>query len=98
MTSQSPFHRWFDRWRAKKSQLPTKTFYRYIPKLVRQNVSYAAFLRYSEAFNVTFGDIVSHEAYVKIFVVKSKTDQYSESHWVHIARTSSVIFPVKILK
>ena len=63
-----------------------------------EEASFAAFFRYSEASNLTLGDIVFNDSFIKIFVEKSKTDQYREGHWVHIAKTSSEICPVKTLK
>ena len=61
-------------------------------------MSFAAFFRYSEVSNLLLGDIVFHDAFIKVFVEKSKTDQYREGHWVHFAKTSTEICPVKILK
>ena len=61
-------------------------------------MSFAAFFCYSEASNLTLGDIVFYDTFIKVFVEKSKTDQYREGHWVHIAKMSSEICPVKILK
>jgi len=61
-------------------------------------LSYAAFFRYSEASNLTLGDLIFQPSYLKIFIEKSKTDQYREGHWVHIARTSSVICPVRMVQ
>ena len=60
--------------------------------------SFAAFFRYSEASNLTLGDIMFHDSSIKVFIEKSKTDQYREGHWVHIAKTSLEICPVKILE
>ena len=60
--------------------------------------SFAAFFRYSEASNLTLGDIMFHDSFIKVFIEKSNPDQYREGYWVHIAKTSSEIFPVKILE
>ena len=59
---------------------------------------YAGFLRYDEVANLTFGDIVFHETYLKAFIEKSKTDQFREGFWVFIAKIDSLFCPVKTLK
>ena len=38
-------------------------------------MSFAAFFCYSEASNLTLGDIVFYDTFIKVFVEKSKTDR-----------------------
>jgi len=58
---------------------------------------YSGFLRYEEVANLTFGDIVFCDTYMKAFIEKSKTDQFREGAWVFIAKIDSLFCPVRTL-
>ncbi|XP_072018864.1 integrase/recombinase xerD homolog [Amphiura filiformis] len=61
-------------------------------------ISYAGFLRNDELINIRECDVEFGSSFVRIFLVKSKTDQYREGSWVVIAETDSITCPVKMLK
>ena len=59
---------------------------------------FTGFLRYDEAANLKLEDIVFQDSFMKIFIEKSKTDQFREGAWVFIAKADSDICPTKILR
>ena len=61
-------------------------------------LAFAGFFRYEEVSKLKFGDLIFEESYLRVFVEKSKTDQFREGAWVFIANSSSDICPVKNLK
>ena len=61
-------------------------------------LAYAGFLRISEVINLRECDINMHPSFVRLFLVKSKTDQYREGAWVIVAATGSVTCPVAMLR
>ena len=60
-------------------------------------IAYAGFLRFDELINIRRCDLVFYDAYVSIFLEKSKTDVYRDGRWVVIASTGSVCCPVNML-
>ena len=60
-------------------------------------VAYAAFLRYDELSNLKICDLEFAESHVKIFIEKSKTDQFREGAWVIVGATGKVTCPVRML-
>jgi hypothetical protein len=61
-------------------------------------ISFAGFLRHNELVNIKEGDIVICDSFIKIFLTKSKTDQYREGAWVIVAETGTITCPVGMLK
>ena len=61
-------------------------------------ISFAGFLRYDEVANLRQRDIELNPSHVKLFLVKSKTDQYREGAWVIIDATGSPLCPVSMLR
>ena len=61
-------------------------------------LSIAGFLRNDEAINIRECDLQFHPSFIRIFLVKSKTDQYREGSWVIIAETGSITCPVHMLR
>ena len=59
---------------------------------------FSSFLRYNEAANLKLGDVVFCDSYLKVFIEKSKTDQFREGAWVFIAKVDSDICPTKVLR
>ena len=59
---------------------------------------FTGFLRYDEVSNLIFSDIVFDSKYMKVFIEKSKTDQFRDGAWVFIAKIDSTICPVKTLQ
>jgi len=57
-------------------------------------LSYAGFLRFDELINLRMNDIVFQDSYIKIFIRKSKTDQYKSGSDVVIAKTGLSTCPV----
>ena len=60
-------------------------------------LAYAAFLRYDELSNLKICDLEFAESHVKIFIKKSKTDQFREGAWVIVGATGKVTCPVRML-
>ena len=61
-------------------------------------LGYSGLMRYSEISDLKRHDFVFEESYVKIFIEKSKTDQYRDGHWLFLAKTGSHLCPVNLLK
>ena len=59
---------------------------------------FSGFLRYEEVANLTLGDIVFCDSYMKLFIEKAKTDQFREGAWVFIAKVDSLFCPLRTLK
>ena len=60
-------------------------------------LAYAAFLRYDELSNLKICDLEFAESHFKIFIEKSKTDQFREGAWVIVEATGKVTCPVRML-
>ena len=50
--------------------------------------AYAGFFRYDEVSRIRRSDILFEKFFMKIFIEKSKCDQYRAGAWVNIARTN----------
>ena len=61
-------------------------------------LGFCGFLRWSEASSIKRCDIQFTNAYMKIFIEKSKTDVYRDGHWVFISRSDSDLCPVHMLQ
>ena len=59
---------------------------------------FCGFLRFEEAANITLGDINFSPLYMRIFIEKSKTDQYRIGAWVVIAKLDSQFCPVEFIR
>ena len=59
---------------------------------------YAGFLRFNELANLKICDIVICNSHVKLFLEKSKTDQFREGAWVFIGATYKNTCPVSMLR
>lgn len=60
-------------------------------------LSFAGFLRFDELSSLFCSDIVFMENYIKVFIRKSKTDQYRQGNEIVIASGSTSACPVKML-
>lgn len=60
-------------------------------------ICYSGFLRFSELVNLRRSDITFFPTYIKLFLVKSKTDIYREGRDVLIAKTGLPTCPVNML-
>ena len=60
-------------------------------------VAYAGFLRFDEMINIRLMDVKVCSSHMKIFLERSKTDQFREGAWVVIASTGKVTFPIRML-
>ena len=56
------------------------------------------FFRFNELANIQPRNLTFCDGFVKIFVPRSKTDVYSESNYVYIAKLESKYCPVTILR
>ena len=61
-------------------------------------IGFSGFLRYQELANIRKGDIIFYKHFMRIFIEKSKCDQYRTGKWVFIARTDNITCPVRSLK
>ena len=61
-------------------------------------LSYAGFLRFDDVSGLRYEDISFATSHVRLFIDKSKTDQYKEGCDVLIARIGSYACPVGILR
>ena len=61
-------------------------------------ISYEGFLRHNELANLRLCDVEIYDSHMKLFLVKSKTDQYREGAWVIVGATGSELCPVAMLK
>ena len=60
-------------------------------------LGFCGFLRFDELSNVRFRDVSFANVYMKIFIEKSKNDQYRLGKWVHISCGNTRLCPVKNL-
>ena len=60
-------------------------------------LGFCGFLRYDELSQLRYRDIYFSNVYMKIFIEKSKQDQYRLGKWVHISCGSTQLCPVKNL-
>ena len=61
-------------------------------------LGFCGFLRYDELIHIRQGDVIFQGTHMKVFVEKSKCDQYREGRWVHIAASYKETCPVKNVK
>ncbi len=61
-------------------------------------IGYAAFLRFDELANLRICDVEFSQSHVKLFLEKSKTDQFREGAWVIVGATGAVTCPVNMLR
>ena len=59
---------------------------------------FAGFLRFNELAGLKFGDVELCDSHIKLFLEKSKTDQFREGAWVVIGATGKPTCPVSMLK
>ncbi|XP_072028447.1 LOW QUALITY PROTEIN: integrase/recombinase xerD homolog [Amphiura filiformis] len=59
-------------------------------------ISYAGFLRHSELAELRVCDIQYFGSYMRLFIVKSKTDQFKNGVWLIIAATGKITCPVSM--
>ena len=59
-------------------------------------VAYAGFLRFDEMIIIRLMDLQICSSHMKIFLERSKTDQFREGAWVVIASTGKITCPVRI--
>lgn len=60
-------------------------------------IGYAGFLRFDELSCLRRNDFEFEDSYMKIFVEKSKTDQYRDGAWVLISRSDKATCPVNLV-
>jgi integrase len=60
-------------------------------------LGYAGFLRYDELSSLKICDVVWCHSHIKLFIERSKTDQFREGAWVVIAPTGRPTCPVNML-
>ena len=60
-------------------------------------LAYAGFLRFDELVNIKVNDIRFCTSHIKIFLEKSKTDQFREGSWVVVSATGKPTCPVNML-
>ena len=61
-------------------------------------LAYAAFLRYNELANLKVCDIEQCASHIKLFLEKSKTDQFREGAWIIVGATGKPTCPVYMLR
>jgi len=61
-------------------------------------LTFAGFLRFSEASSLRIGDVMLEASHLTLSVRNSKTDQYSQGKIVYIARTGKATCPVRMLE
>jgi len=61
-------------------------------------LGFSGFMRFDEIVNISRSDIQFFDTYIKIFIVKSKTDIYREGAWIYIAKSDSELCAVKNLQ
>ena len=80
------------------NKLDTESDLRDVMIIVAMVVSWFGFLRYSDVANLRAGEVTFHEKHARLWLRKSKTDQYAEGQAVIIACGTSIIDPVNILE
>lgn len=61
-------------------------------------LGYSGFLRYEETAALRVCDFTFEPTHMKVFIEKSKTDQYRDGKWLFISRGSTELCPVKIVQ
>ena len=61
-------------------------------------LGYSGFLRYDETAGLRVCDLNFEQTHMKIFVEKSKTDQYRDGKWLFIANGVTNLCPAKIVR
>ena len=61
-------------------------------------LGYSGFLRYDEIANLRVCDLNFEPTHMKIFLEKSKTDQYRDGKWLFIANGVTKLCPTKIVR
>lgn len=61
-------------------------------------LGYAGFLRFDELVNIKRNDIFFEDGFIRLFIAKSKTDQFKTGSWLVIAKTGNDTCPVKYLR
>ena len=61
-------------------------------------LAYAGFLRFDELSNIKLCDIEMFDSHMKIFLEKSKTDQFREGAWVIVSATGKQTCPVNLMR
>ena len=61
-------------------------------------LGFSGFLRYEETAALRVCDFTFETTHMKIFVEKSKTDQYRDGKWLFIANGDTELCPIKILR
>ena len=61
-------------------------------------LGYSGFLQYEECASLRVCDFLFETTHMKIFVEKSKTDQYRDGKWLFIARGDTELCPIKIVQ
>lgn len=59
---------------------------------------FAGFLRFSEAVELTLGDIVFRDSYLELFIQKSKTDVYRNGVWIVLVKSGLTTCPYSVLQ
>lgn len=60
-------------------------------------LGYTGFLRFDELSSLRRSDFEFEDSYMKVFIEKSKTDQYRDGAWVLISRSDKVTCPVNLV-
>lgn len=60
--------------------------------------AYAGFMRSAELLNIRVSDLLFEQNYVGVFMESSKTDKYRDGSWIMIAKTGTMLCPVKNLE
>lgn len=66
--------------------------------ITMMSVGFGAFLRLDELSSVRRSDVVFYKDHMRIFVRKSKTDQYRIGYWVIVARSTNFFNPVTLME
>ncbi|XP_041479963.1 integrase/recombinase xerD homolog isoform X2 [Lytechinus variegatus] len=61
-------------------------------------LAYAGFLRFDELSNIKLSDIELFDSHMKVFLEKSKTDQFREGAWVIVSTTGKATCPVNMMR
>ena len=61
-------------------------------------LGYSGFLRYDETSALKVCDITFERTHMKIFIEKSKTDQYRDGNWLFVANGDTDLCPAKIVR
>lgn len=61
-------------------------------------LAYSGFLRSEELLKLRRNDVLFKAEYMSVFIESSKTDKYRDGAWILIARTGTLLCPVKNLE